>query len=154
MSIRSLFFRFDGRICRKDFWIGHIAVDVVMAALGAALVFGNAGIAASVGVAPSFELGVAGNVIVSVLMLVAVVAGFAVAIKRLHDRNRSGWFILVFSIPGFAQGLNPVLPPAAANAIHTVLSVVFGVWYYVELGFLRGTVGDNRFGPDPLGDAR
>ena len=50
----------------------------------------------------------------------------AVGIKRCHDRNRTGWFLLIGLIP------------------------LVSIWLVVELGFLRGTVGQNRFGPDPL----
>jgi uncharacterized membrane protein YhaH (DUF805 family) len=31
---------------------------------------------------------------------------------------------------------------------------VISVWLFVQIGFLRGTSGPNRFGPDPLGIAR
>ncbi|GHU87403.1 hypothetical protein AGMMS49941_10860 [Deferribacterales bacterium] len=47
-------------------------------------------------------------------------------IKRCHDRNRSGWFILLFLVP------------------------IVNLWAIIELGFLRGTVGDNKYGCDPL----
>lgn len=63
-------------------------------------------------------------------MVIYFIAAFwpnlAVGIKRCHDRGRSGWFLLI--------GLVPLL----------------NLWLAVELMFLRGTVGSNRFGPDPL----
>jgi uncharacterized membrane protein YhaH (DUF805 family) len=31
-----------------------------------------------------------------------------------------------------------------------IVYLVVAVWLFIELGFLRGTRGDNRFGPDPL----
>jgi uncharacterized membrane protein YhaH (DUF805 family) len=46
--------------------------------------------------------------------------------KRCHDRDRSGWFQLIVLIP-----------------------ILGALWLLVELGFLRGTIGANRFGPDP-----
>lgn len=65
-----------------------------------------------------------------VIMVIYFIAAFwpnlAVGIKRCHDRGRSGWFLLI--------GLVPFL----------------NLWLAVELMFLRGTVGANRFGPDPL----
>lgn len=54
-------------------------------------------------------------------------ASLAIAVKRAHDRGRSGWFVLVGLIP-----------------------IVGGLWLLVELGFLKGTDGDNAYGPDPL----
>lgn len=53
--------------------------------------------------------------------------GLALAIKRFHDRNRSAWFLLIFLIP-----------------------IAGPIWFLVEVWFLRGTVGPNRFGNDPL----
>ena len=50
----------------------------------------------------------------------------AVQVRRLHDIDKSGWNILWFNIP-------------------LVGSILMIVWYC-----RRGTVGDNRFGPDPL----
>lgn len=50
----------------------------------------------------------------------------AIGIKRCHDRDRPGWFLLIGLIP------------------------LVSIWLVVELGLLRGTIGQNRFGPDPL----
>jgi uncharacterized membrane protein YhaH (DUF805 family) len=52
----------------------------------------------------------------------------AVAAKRFHDRDKSGWWVLIIFIP-----------------------IVGIIWYIVELGCLPGTPGPNRFGSDPLG---
>jgi uncharacterized membrane protein YhaH (DUF805 family) len=51
----------------------------------------------------------------------------AMAVRRLHDVDRSGWWYLIILIP--LIGL-----------------IVLLVWFVT-----RGTTGDNRFGPDPLG---
>ena len=49
----------------------------------------------------------------------------AMQAKRWHDRNKSAWWILIGLIP-----------------------VIGGLWALIETGFLRGTVGANRFGDD------
>lgn len=51
---------------------------------------------------------------------------FSLAIKRLHDREKSGWWLLLIVIP--------VLGPLV-------------LFFWLLLG--RGTRGENRFGPDP-----
>jgi uncharacterized membrane protein YhaH (DUF805 family) len=28
--------------------------------------------------------------------------------------------------------------------------MIVGIWFFIELGCLRGTAGDNQYGPDPL----
>jgi uncharacterized membrane protein YhaH (DUF805 family) len=55
----------------------------------------------------------------------------AVGVKRCHDRDRSGWWLLAHCVP-----------------------VLGTLWSLVDLGFLRGTPGPNRFGPDPASDDR
>jgi uncharacterized membrane protein YhaH (DUF805 family) len=50
-----------------------------------------------------------------------------VSVKRLHDHNKSGWWYLMYLIP-----------------------LVGWIWSIIECGCLRGTVGDNRYGPDLL----
>lgn len=52
--------------------------------------------------------------------------GLCLNIKRCHDRGRSGLFILVMLVP------------------------IVQIWYLVEILFLAGTQGDNKYGPDPL----
>ena len=34
--------------------------------------------------------------------------------------------------------------------IFNIAFIIIGIWFLIELGFLRGTVGPNTFGPDPL----
>ena len=62
-----------------------------------------------------------------VTLVVLVWIELAVAAKRWHDRNKSAVWILFSFIPIIGQ-----------------------IWALVELGFLRGTKGQNRFGPDPV----
>lgn len=59
-------------------------------------------------------------------ILFYIVANFAIQIKRFHDRNKSGWWIFLHFIPAIG-----------------------GIWALIELGFLKGTPGPNRFGADP-----
>jgi len=59
--------------------------------------------------------------------LVGLWVGLAAGAKRCHDRNRSGWFQAIVLIP-----------------------IIGALWLLVELGFLKGTDGENRFGRDPL----
>lgn len=61
-----------------------------------------------------------------VLLLATMVVGVATSVKRWHDRGKSGsWYFI---------SLIPIVGP---------------IWALVELGFLPGTPGDNRYGaPD------
>ena len=62
----------------------------------------------------------------TLFQIIAIWPSIAVAAKRCHDRGRSGWFLLIGLVP-----------------------VIGSIWLFIDIGLLRGTVGDNRFGPDP-----
>lgn len=69
-----------------------------------------------------------GTAIVEVLfVLAALYPSICVTIKRWHDRNKSGWWILIGLVP-----------------------VIGGIWSFVECGCLEGTQGPNTYGADPL----
>ena len=112
MSPSDLLFSFKGRIPRSTYWLRYqlpyvgiyILVIIVDAAIGIGIL----------------------SVIFSLL---ALYPSIAVEVKRCHDRNRSGWFLLVAFIP------------------------LVNLWLLIKLAFLRGTVGANQYGPDPLGEA-
>ena len=61
------------------------------------------------------------------MMLALLIPSLAVSIRRLHDTNRSGWWILI--------GLIPFLG-----------ALVLIVFYLLD-----GTPGPNKYGPDPKG---
>jgi uncharacterized membrane protein YhaH (DUF805 family) len=88
-------------------------------------------------------------------------------IRRLHDRDRSGWWnmIWIFYISAyFAFDYLGYLVEAHADSDgfwhpeSTIFGLIFPIvflpvyiGYMLELWFRRGTPGPNRFGPDPLG---
>jgi uncharacterized membrane protein YhaH (DUF805 family) len=55
---------------------------------------------------------------------------FANKIKRLHDNNKSGSFLLWTLIP--------------------ILGQLFGLYIFITNWFMRGTIGSNDFGDDPV----
>ena len=63
----------------------------------------------------------------ALITLATLVPSLGASVKRAHDRGRSGWFVLLWLLP-----------------------VIGWIWLFVELGFLRGTIGRNRFGRDPV----
>ena len=66
------------------------------------------------------------GLLVSISALVLIWPVMATQAKRWHDRNKSAWWILIGFIP-----------------------ILGSIWAFVELGLLKGTDGENRFGPDP-----
>ncbi|MCT8268965.1 MULTISPECIES: DUF805 domain-containing protein [Afifella] len=79
MDWKYLYTSFEGRIARKDWWIGVIGLFII--SLIATLLFGNDGLIAF---------------LISVFLFLA---GIACHVKRFHDRGRSGWWALIILIP-------------------------------------------------------
>jgi uncharacterized membrane protein YhaH (DUF805 family) len=93
------------------------------------------------------------------LMLPVLAVNIAVAVRRLHDRGKSGWWLLVFcampyALIGGAQllinGDRRMAHPQIALAVLGMFLVALGleIWGWIEIGFLRGRRGPNRYG-DP-----
>lgn len=133
-----------GRATRKDYWI---AVAVFAASVAIALAIGGAVVALGLMV-PGILLGAL------VVMLGSVVLSIT-ASRRLKDRNRPVILFVLFVV-GPQQLLN-LIPRVKgfAGSIYVqgllmLAALVIAVWAVVELGFLRGTTGRNRYGADPL----
>ena len=90
----------------------------------------------------------------------------ATTVKRLHDRNRSGWWAAAILIVnrisylyyGLFFGLYFGVDISTAKELLLVMLAValslLQTWIVIELFFLMGTDGPNRFGPDPARAAR
>lgn len=78
----------------------------------------------------------------------------ATTVKRLHDRDKSGWWIVpFFVVPNLLGKIGDRLADSWLANFLVLVMVVLGVWAFVEMLCLRGTKGPNRFGPDPLAPA-
>jgi uncharacterized membrane protein YhaH (DUF805 family) len=83
-----------------------------------------------------------------IVYIAVIISGIAVGIKRLHDRDKSGWWLLVFYLgPSVLSGLGA---STGFQVGFGIASFALALWAFVELGCLRGTAGANQYGPDPL----
>jgi uncharacterized membrane protein YhaH (DUF805 family) len=146
---RHVLFGFKGRIGRRDFWLltlltfaVTIIFDGVVVYFGALLAGENFDDVEWSEAAKPLHLAFVG---VTIWALAAIVG------KRLHDRNHSVWWIAALS-PVFIIALLPFLGPSAkVESILDGLVIIclpVALWLIVELGFLKGTPGPNRFGPE------
>ena len=126
---------FSGRSRRMEYWMFALFA-VIIYALCIALMFAGGldfatledeGIPAGPGVL--FYLGAG---VMALFFLGTFIPSIAVNVRRLHDRNLSGWWYLAFVV------LSNV-PLAGA-----LVSIA-----YLIIMFLPGTPGPNRFGDDP-----
>lgn len=123
-----LYLRFDGRIGRGVYWASSIATFLVVTVV-MNVILSNFGL---------YDIDVADETALSAVMsraepwfdvvvLVLLWPTLAVQTKRWHDRGKSGWWNLIGLIPFIGT-----------------------LWAFIELGFLRGTPGPNRYGSDPV----
>jgi len=111
-SLRQMYFSFRGRVSRRVFWRHGVLALLGIGLLATALL----DIAR---IAPE-----TGETWVNLLLLWP---SLALSVKRWHDRDKTGWWVLLVFLP-----------------------LIGAIWLLIECGCLRGTAGANRFGPDPL----
>jgi uncharacterized membrane protein YhaH (DUF805 family) len=150
MDWTTFFFRFSGRFNRAKFWLASLIYTIVIIALVAAFIialgdFDTDRIGEMVGTSLLFiALG-------GVVFLVLVWSSFATAIKRLHDRGKTGWWMLLFWVLPSILGIAADSMAGIGSFVLNAASVALSIWGFVEVGCLRGTQGPNEYGPDPLG---
>jgi uncharacterized membrane protein YhaH (DUF805 family) len=143
MSMTQLLFSFQGRLNRKPYWMTVIATMVIIIVL---LLFALILIREH-----RFEFAGLTLALLVILYIPLIWIGLAIGAKRLHDRDKSAWWLLVFyAAPGILSTAGNRLEDVGFIILH-VISFAISVWAFVELGCLRGTPGPNRYGPDPLG---
>lgn len=112
---------FSGRARRKEYWMFTL-INVIITTILYYIMMGT--------MTPPNELGEGGSLgigfyLYGLYTLAVMLPSLAVCVRRLHDTDRSGWWILLGIIP----------------VIGAIVLLVFLC--------LEGTVGDNRFGSDP-----
>ena len=156
----NLLFGFSGRINRAKWWL-TILVAIIISVLLQIIMY----------VSPSDTIsGLVGLIVFIVLVWIYLAAGA----KRLHDLNRTAaWLVVLYGLPllllivliayaGVSLGaalLSGGLEDLDFSAFAPIIGVliVIGainfalfIWWLIWLGCLRGTVGPNQYGPDPL----
>jgi uncharacterized membrane protein YhaH (DUF805 family) len=160
-------FRFEGRINRAKYWLAALIIlcwmiFVLMVLAAVASIFGLGGplsidvlgISASIQFTddgPSSKASLFPQIVTIPMTLVFAWCYAAVSIKRLHDRNKSGWWIVPLIVAPGLYGHFGYLLGASYPALFIWVAVYVALlWGFVELCFLKGTRGYNRFGADPL----
>jgi uncharacterized membrane protein YhaH (DUF805 family) len=133
-EMMHLLFGFTGRTRRLHYWLASFGagmglsvvlmiVLILIEAVAGAISNGDLQAAMS-----SPAMIIVMTVLIGAYLVLAFWISLAVQIKRWHDRDKSGAWVLIAFIP-----------------------VVGGLWSLIECGFLDGTEGPNRFGLSPKG---
>lgn len=139
----AFMFGAGGRIGRAEYWRSLIIFSVA-GLFAAVILLTAAGLAA-----PLFILALA------VVVIPWLLWGFAIHTERLHDRGKSAWWLLLFyGLPMLLSYLGnvAVLAGTVGHLLQPVLalaSLALSLWGFVEIGFLPGIAGANRYGPNP-----
>jgi uncharacterized membrane protein YhaH (DUF805 family) len=139
MDWAYLFNSFDGRISRQTFWTAMVVLLI-------AEIFAHI-------IAEAIQ----GDRLSAIVDLAFTYPEFAIAAKRGHDREMPLWLLIIFFGAGAVLDLLTVLELGGTDEEPSMLSIfiavpftVLGLALLIELGFRRGTVGPNQYGPDPL----
>jgi uncharacterized membrane protein YhaH (DUF805 family) len=130
--MREKYATFSGRAARSEYW--YFTLFYLLVLIGMGVILGGLGSVTS----PENGGMTAGLTVLIALMVVfalgTILPMISLQVRRLHDRDLSGWWYLAYVVLGAV--------PFVGVIATIVLFVVFA---------LRGTPGPNRFGVDPLG---
>ena len=129
-----LSFSFSGRINRAKFWGGGIIIGVIAGIIGG--IFGGTMAHAILsGDTDAIVASLAGSSLVALLAIIFLaIPGLSLQVRRLHDLNQSGWFVVLFWVLQFIP----------------IVGFFAWLWPFIWLGCMKGTDGPNNYGPDPL----
>lgn len=144
---------FSGRSRRKEYWMYTLFYVLVLFAL---IILGftlGASAFVSAGTGAVAGLGALGGgilligAIALIFVLATIIPSIAVAVRRLHDTDRSGWWYAAPVGLSFVSGMFTGTGLDLVISLATLaLSIVLLVFYCQD-----GTPGPNRFGGDPKG---
>lgn len=117
-KIKNEYFCFEGRINRKFYITRSLIIAVVVMVLYFIIYAATTDI---FGIMSDF-----GMMLTLIVQLVGTVAGISLNIRRFHDFNKSGWWILIFMVP------------------------FVNLYFSIKLLCIRGDVGTNNYGADPF----
>ena len=149
---------FSGRSRRKEYWMFVLGVFLLYLVLMVLIlaVGGLAGAAMQPGAVPSMtgmlmSMGVFG-LIIGIIWLALLIPSLAVSVRRLHDTDRTGWWILAPYAPMILAMVFAGMQSTTLALLFNLLSLAGGIALLVFM-LLEGTKGPNRFGEDPKGAA-
>lgn len=141
-----LLFGFHGRIPRKLYWFA--AAILTVAGIGVHLAMHGPKLSDPHAPITGPDL---------LVRLLFLISATAVTRKRLNDRGHKLWLTLLWLAMNLITLItlyyNPPDPDqiTTSQAIFLAVTMVASLWFFIELGCLRGEQGPNSYGPDPLG---
>ncbi len=137
-TITEHYIDFQGRCARREFWyyvLAYVVCYVVLAIIQS--LFGS-------------------HILTGLFGLALLLPGLGISVRRLHDTDRTGWWLLIGVVPGFLamlfSGIALMSGSVGVGFGLMGLVVIIGlaamallIYWYAQ----PGTAGDNRYGPAP-----
>lgn len=150
-------FSFHGRANRVDFWVVSIGLTFMQVVIG---MLGGLAIASALRPTLTVEqTAIVSGVFTLLIQLAFLWPISAVAVRRSHDRNLSGWWYGVYQLAGIAVAIIVIVlevlripeTPVMTNALNTfdALHILAALALMILLGFLPGTPSANKYGLPP-----
>lgn len=134
MTLQHALFSFNGRLGRRDFWLWMVSWLILMVvdfffAAQEWITYQSAGFT----------------------LVVLLWPTAAVLVKRLHDRNKSAWWALLFVLAWMLVAGNwaAAMPQTWSWVLGRLAPSVIFIMLLIDCGAFTGTPGANRFGPEP-----
>ena len=161
---------FSGRSRRQEFWMYFLLLTIIwligfiaMMAMGVGAMSmagvnadGSPRVGGLMGMFASFGIFL---LVFGIIWLALLVPTIAVQVRRLHDTNRSGWWLWIYWGPmllgylmSIAGAANQSAGMAMFGGLLSLLSLI-GLIVLIVFYCLPGTSGPNNYGADPLGGA-
>lgn len=153
MDFQNLFLSSNGRVSRKTWWMGTLVL--IVASIVLYFVIGLVGLGMTTAYGPL------------IAYLILVYPAYNLGVKRRHDRDNSGMdykvlmvlsalttllqaFGIGYSRTDLGNGFVAMVPDTWMSIVQLAVGI-FAIYVLVQLGFLRGTLGPNSYGADPVG---
>ena len=121
--MRDNYTNFSGRARRKEYWMFTLVYVIIL--IGCTVLDNVLGTVFMMDAGPLGEISMGYGWAYTICVLIHFIPGLALAVRRLHDVGKSGWFYLIFLIP-----------------------FIGAVWLLV-LFCLEGKKEDNKYGSNP-----
>jgi uncharacterized membrane protein YhaH (DUF805 family) len=166
MSARHYLFGFSGRINRAKIWL-FVPIVILTFIVAIAIVFVGFDMSATLTALKAHGYGpvdwtqiphpgckgvtsTVAAVLLALLAIAYVWALLAVYAKRLHDRGRTAWWLLVYVVLPAVLRCTGEHHGGQIGKAAVGIAALIGLWVFVDLYCLKGNKGTNKYGADPL----
>jgi len=137
--VRDNYANFSGRARRSEYWYYALCGAIIGMVLKGV----------------DYAIGLEVNIVGTLYSLAVFIPGLAVAVRRLHDIGKSGWYFLIIMLPiilGSVMLGVSILDTTPGFTVLRLISILLflggGIWMIVVL-CKEGDAGSNEYGEDP-----